>query len=163
MFKKSLFFSLLLLSSFSSFSQIIITGKIVDASDIGIPYADILLLDEEGNWTNDRTSSDENGDFELSTKETGKFKISIISIGFEKYESDYFSLILNKSVDLQTVNLEQESFELNDVDVTARRKIAYKREIDRTIIDLETDSSTSGASLSRTEQGLPARIKPFML
>lgn len=158
MFKKSLFFSLLLLSSFSSFSQIIITGKIVDASDIGIPYADILLLDEEGNWTNDRTSSDENGDFELSTKETGKFKISIISIGFEKYESDYFSLILNKSVDLQTVNLEQESFELNDVDVTARRKIAYKREIDRTIIDLETDSSTSGASLLDVLERTPGVI-----
>ena len=156
--KKLLLFSLLLLSLFSSFSQSIITGKIVDTSDTGIPYADILLLDEEGKWTNDRTSSDENGDFELSTKETGKFKISIISIGFEKYESDYFSLILNKSVDLQTINLEQESFELNDVDVTARRKIAYKREIDRTIIDLETDSSTSGASLLDVLERTPGVI-----
>ena len=138
--KKLLLFLLLFLSLFSSFSQSIIAGKIVDSSDIGIPYADILLLDEEGNWTNDRTSSDENGDFELSTKETGKFKISVISIGFEKYESDFFSLTLNKAFDLGTINLEQESFELNDVDVTARRKIQYKREIDRTIIDLETDS-----------------------
>jgi len=147
MTKISLLFLLLFLSFFSSFSQSIIAGKIVDASDIGIPYADILLLDEEGNWTNDRTSSDENGDFELSTKETGKFKISIISIGFEKYESDYFSLILNKSVDLQTINLEQESFELNDVDVTATRKVPYKREIDRTVIDLQDDSTTSGSTL----------------
>ena len=120
MTKKLLLFLLLFLSFFSSFSQGIISGKIVDASDICIPYADILLLDEEGNWTNDRTSSDENGDFELSTKETGKFKISIISIGFEKYESDYFSLILNKSVDLQTINLEQESFELNDYYLLSR-------------------------------------------
>ncbi len=147
MTKKLLLFLLLFLSFFSSFSQGIIAGKIVDTSDIGIPYADILLLDEEGNWTNDRTSSDENGDFELSTKETGKFKISIISIGFEKYESDYFSLILNKSVDLQTINLEQESFELNDVDVTATRKVPYKREIDRTVIDLQDDSTTSGSTL----------------
>ena len=51
--------------------------------------------------------------------------ISIISIGFEKYESD-FSLTLNKSIDFGTINLNQESFELNDVDVTARRKIQYK-------------------------------------
>tara|TARA_A100001011_G_scaffold391247_1_gene476316 strand:- start:726 stop:3125 length:2400 start_codon:yes stop_codon:yes gene_type:complete len=147
MTKNFFLFSLFSLCLISSFSQSIIAGKIVDVSDIGIPYADILLLDEEGNWTNDRTSSDENGDFELSTKETGKFKISIISIGFEKYESDYFPLILNKSVNLKTINLEQESFELNDVDVTATRKVPYKREIDRTVIDLQDDSTTSGSTL----------------
>ncbi len=147
MFRKFSLFFFLFLSFFKSNSQTPIAGKIVDTSGIGIPYADILLIDEEGNWTNDRTSSDENGYFKLFTNETGKFKISIISIGFEKYESDFFSLILNESVDLQTINLEQESFELNDVDVTARRKIAYRREIDRTIIDLENDSSTSGSTI----------------
>ena len=147
MLKKFFLFFVLSLSFFNSNSQSLIAGKIVDASDIGIPYADILLLDEQGNWTNDRTSSDESGDFKLSTKETGKFKISIISIGFEKYESDYFSLALNKSIDLQKINLEQESFELNDVDVTATRKVPYKREIDRTVIDLQDDSTTSGSTL----------------
>ena len=147
MLKNFFLFFVLSLSFFNSNSQSIISGKIIENSDIGIPYADILLLDEQGNWTNDRTSSDENGYFKLSTNETGKFKISIISIGFEKYESDFFSLTLDKAIDFGTINLEQESFELNDVDVTAKRKIAYKREIDRTVIDLETDSSTSGASL----------------
>ena len=90
MTKKFFLFSILLLSFFNSISQSVIAGRIVDASDVGIPYADILLLDKDGNWTNDRTSSEENGDFKLSTNETGKFKISIISIGFEKYESEFF-------------------------------------------------------------------------
>ena len=148
----------LFLSFYSSYSQSYITGKITDNSDMGIPYADILLLDDNGNWTNDRTTSDENGDFKLSTNDTGKFKISIISIGFEKFESDFFSLTLNSSIDLQQINLEQESFELNDVDVTASRKIAYKREIDRTIIDLEADSSTSGASLLDVLERTPGVI-----
>ena len=147
MIKKLFFFSILLLSFFTSFSQAVIVGEIVDVSDIGIPYADILLIDEQGNWTNDRTSSEENGEFKLSTNETGKFKISVISIGFEKYESDFFLLTLNSSINLQKINLEQESFELNDVDVTASRKLAYKREIDRTIIDLESDSSTTGSTI----------------
>ena len=84
MIKKFLFLFSLLLSLFCSYSQSLISGKVTDNSDIGIPYADILLLDEQGNWTNDRTSSDENGDFKLSTKDMGIFKISIISIGFEK-------------------------------------------------------------------------------
>ena len=154
------FFSLfvLCLSFYSSYSQSYITGKITDNSDMGIPYADILLLDDNGNWTNDRTTSDENGEFKLSTNDTGRFKISIISIGFEKYESDSFSITINKKFDLGTINLEQESFELNDVDVTARRKIAYKREIDRTIIDLEADSSTSGASLLDVLERTPGVI-----
>ena len=154
------FFSLfvLCLSFYSSYSQSYITGKITDNSDMGIPYADILLLDDNGNWTNDRTTSDENGEFKLSTNDTGRFKISIISIGFEKYESDSFSITINKKFDLGTINLEQESFELNDVDVTARRKIAYKREIDKTIIDLEADSSTSGASLLDVLERTPGVI-----
>ena len=53
MSKKLFLFSLVSLCFFRSFSQTIIAGKIVDSSDIGIPYADILLLDEEGNWTNE--------------------------------------------------------------------------------------------------------------
>ena len=78
MFRKLFLLLFLSLSFFNSNSQSLIAGKIVDASDVGIPYADILLLDEEGNWTNDRTSSDENGYFKLSTNETGKYKISQI-------------------------------------------------------------------------------------
>ena len=147
MLKKFLLLFSLFLSFFSSYSQSLISGKITDNSDIGIPYADILLLDEQGNWTNDRTSSDENGNFIIKTSDIGRFKISIISIGFEKYESDLFSLTLNKEVDFGTINLEQESFELNDVDVTATKKIPYKREIDRTVIDLQDDSTTSGSTL----------------
>ena len=158
MSKKFFLIFVLFVSFFSSFSQSLISGKINENSDIGVPYADILLIDEQGNWTNDRTSSDENGYFKLFTNETGKFKISVISIGFEKYESDFFSLTLDEAIDLGTINLEQESFELNDVDVTARRKIAYKREIDRTVIDLETDSSTSGTSLLDVLERTPGVI-----
>ena len=158
MLKKFLLLFSLFLSFFSSYSQSVISGKITDNSDIGIPYADILLLDEQGNWTNDRSSSDENGNFIIKTSDTGRFKISIISIGFEKYESDFFSLTLNKSIDFGTINLKQESFELNDVDVTATRKIQYKRKIDRTIIDLETDSSTSGATLLDVLERTPGVI-----
>ena len=110
MLKKFLLLFSLFLSFFSSYSQSLISGKITDNSDIGIPYADILLLDEQGNWTNDRTSSDENGNFIIKTSDIGRFKISIISIGFEKYESDFFSLTLNKSIDFETIKLKQESF-----------------------------------------------------
>ena len=158
MLKKFLLLFSISVSFFSSYSQSLISGKITDDSDIGIPYADILLLDEQGNWTNIRTSSDENGNFIIKTSDTGRFKISIISIGFEKYESDFFSITLNKSIDFETIKLKQVSFELNDVDVTATRKIQYKREIDRTIIDLETDSSTSGATLLDVLERTPGVI-----
>ena len=65
---------------FCSYSQSLISGKITDNSDIGIPYADILLLDEQGNWTNDRTSSDENGDFKLKPliQEDLKFRLLVL-------------------------------------------------------------------------------------
>ena len=158
MHKFTVYLLLLFLSLNNVFSQNIISGQVLDDNDTGVPFADILLLDEKGVWTNDRSSSDENGNFKISTKEVGKFKISVISIGFEKYESDFFVISQNSSIKIKDIILNQDSFELQDVDVTAMKKIQYKREIDRTVIDLETDSSTSGASLLDVLERTPGVI-----
>ena len=121
-------------------------GTVLDDTQMPIPYADILLKDSSGNWTSDRAISDKSGEFKLITEESGAHKISIISVGFEQFNSNTFNIKRNQNVALGKLILKESSFQLQDVNVTAKR-IPYKREIDRTVIDLEDDATTSGSTL----------------
>lgn len=135
-----------LLSIANIYAQSQLKGTVLDETQIPIPYADILLKDPSGNWTSDRATSNESGEFKLITEESGTYKISIISVGFEQFDSNTFNIKRNQNVALGKFILEDASFQLQDVDVTAK-KIPYKREIDRTVIDLEDDATTSGSTL----------------
>lgn len=146
--KKKIFFLGLfyLLSTPNIYAQSQLKGIVLDDTQMPIPYADILLKDPSGNWTSDRATSNESGEFKLITEESGTYKISIISVGFEQFDSNTFNIIRNQNVTLGKLILKVASFQLQDVDVTAK-KIPYKREIDRTVIDLEYDATTSGSTL----------------
>jgi hypothetical protein len=135
-----------LLSIANIYAQSQLKGTVLDETQMPVPYADILLKDPSGNWTSDRATSNESGEFKLITEESGTYKISIISVGFEQFDSNTFNIKRNQNVALGKFILEDASFQLQDVDVTAK-KIPYKREIDRTVIDLEDDATTSGSTL----------------
>ena len=120
-----------LLSIANIYAQSQLKGTVLDETQMPIPYADILLKDPSGNWTSDRATSNESGEFKLITEESGTYKISIISVGFEQFDSNTFNIKRNQNVALGKFILEDASFQLQDVDVTAK-KIPYKREIDRT-------------------------------
>ena len=80
-----------LFSIFFTYAQSQLKGTVLDDTQMPIPYADILLKDSSGNWTSDRAISNESGEFKLVTKESGTYKISIISIGFEQFDSNTFN------------------------------------------------------------------------
>ena len=48
---------------------------------------------------------------------------------------------------LGEIVLNEEAFALNDVNVSAARKLPFKREIDRTVINLEDEPNTQGSSV----------------
>lgn len=128
-------------------AQTSIRGKIVDKSSFAIPYCDVLLLDDSGEQTNDRTITDEDGSFTLSTEEIGKLRIQVISLGFEVFFSDYFTISKEGlTVNLNSFTLNESAVSLNAVDVTAK-KITYQRKIDRTVINLEEQATTAGSSI----------------
>ena len=132
--KKKIFFLGLfyLLSTPNIYAQSQLKGIVLDDTQMPIPYADILLKDPSGNWTSDRATSNESGEFKLITEESGTYKISIISVGFEQFDSNTFNIIRNQNVTLGKLILKVASFQLQDVDVTAK-KIPYKRIVRRSI------------------------------
>jgi hypothetical protein len=77
-----LFFYLLMMSFV--YPVIIITGKVTDENNEPIIYANVYLKD-----TFDGTSSDENGEFQFETYESGLQTLVVSYVGYETYEQEY--------------------------------------------------------------------------
>ncbi len=78
--KNFLAFSLLFLVSFFAFSQTRIEGKVVDESGIPLPFVNVIFLN-----SSEGTTSSENGDFYLETKNSYK-ALEISYIGYTTLE-----------------------------------------------------------------------------
>tara|TARA_A100001011_G_scaffold164604_1_gene173224 strand:+ start:211 stop:2604 length:2394 start_codon:yes stop_codon:yes gene_type:complete len=131
-----------------SFSQSLISGKIIDDNNLPIPFCNVLLINPDGNNNYEGSTTDEKGNFEIETDAVGIYKIKVLNIGFEEYLSENLQINNDGSVfDLGEIVLNEEAFALNDVNVSAARKLPFKREIDRTIINLEDEPNTQGSSV----------------
>lgn len=137
-------------------AQTIIKGTVYDESKLAVPYADILLIQSDGQTTSDRTLTDENGIFLLETRQTGVVQIQIISMGFEPIVISDLELD-NNTIDVGNIILFEATYTLDDVKVTAK-KIPFTRKIDRAIINLEDDASTSGSSILDVLERTPGII-----
>ncbi|MEL0302007.1 MAG: carboxypeptidase-like regulatory domain-containing protein, partial [Flavobacteriaceae bacterium] len=78
--------------SIHAYSQNTLSGTILDNFNQPIPFADILLVDEQGIITSNRSISNETGKFVLSTDLVGLYQVRIISIGFQPYNSQLIKL-----------------------------------------------------------------------
>ena len=137
-------------------AQSVIKGTVYDESDLAVPYADILLIQSDEQITSDRTLTDENGMFLLETSQTGVAEIQIISMGFEPMVISDLELD-STSIDIGIIILYEAAYALDDVKVTAK-KIPFTRKIDRAIINLEDDASTSGSSILDVLERTPGII-----
>ena len=71
-----------------SFSQSLISGKIIDDNNLPIPFCNVLLIDPDGNNNYEGSTTDEKGNFEIETDAIGIYKIKVLNIGFEEYLSE---------------------------------------------------------------------------
>jgi hypothetical protein len=102
------------------------------------------------------TSSD--GKFEVSTKESGSFVLSISMIGYTTFYSEGF--FLNKENTTKTFSkiiLKEGGVELNVLEITAEKPL-FERKIDRTVINLENRVVTAGANALEVLERAPTII-----
>lgn len=140
------------------FSQSLISGKVVDLDSNPIPYCNVLLVDSNNDQNYGGGTTNEKGYFEISTSITGRIKIKITSIGFEEFTSE--TIIISQDgavIRLKEVQLKDEAYALNDVSVTAQKKI-YERKIDRTVINLGSDLANSGSNVLDVLEKTPGVI-----
>lgn len=113
---KFLFFSILFLSTFLSFSQqnqgVQVSGQVVENSGQTIPYATVVI-----EKTSFSMISDENGNFVFKNVSPGKYVLKISAIGFASHKKQIE--VSNKNVTVP-VKLENELQELESVTVLGR-------------------------------------------
>lgn len=126
--KKKLFLLLLCLPACIAQAQTLsIKGHVTDASQQAIPAANISL------WTTDSTlvtgvTSDAQGKFALGKIRQGNYRLSVSFIG---YQTENILVVLNKSLDLGDVPLQEDAVSLGEVTVSASNVL---QRVDRQII-----------------------------
>jgi len=114
-----------------SFSQnkITLTGRVADKNNKPIVFANVVLLDStnivKGTTTNNK------GNFTLSTNKKGIFKLQISFVGFLDYKKK-----LNKSTDLGNIILKENNNALNAITINVRKKI-IEQKVDRLVFNVQ--------------------------
>ncbi len=94
----------------ASYSQVKISGSVVDDSSQPIPGANVIILN-----TNSGTVTDFDGNFTLSTSQTPPFKLQASSVGFE-------TIVIEVNAANQTINfILKEGTSLDEVVISASR------------------------------------------
>jgi hypothetical protein len=149
--KSSITILLLLLVSLSATAQSsVLTGRVKDAANGAIPFADVSLLAAADSTR--AHVADENGYFELKGFKNGNYTLKISALGFKDYTK---AISLNGNTDLGDITLEESSQLLQEVTINAKRPIV-RRKIDRLEFDVEnsTLSSENGWEIIKKTPGI---------
>lgn len=117
-----------------------LTGKIIDTQNQPISFANIVVKDKADDSLITGVISDENGEFSINTK-TENVYLEISFIGFTTKK------IVPTQPAIGTIVLEEDGQELQEVVITARKKLIQQK-VDRLIFNVEnTVAGTGGTAL----------------
>ncbi|WP_420570688.1 TonB-dependent receptor domain-containing protein [Kordia sp.] len=116
------------------------TGKIIDQQNLPISFANIVVKDKADNSLITGVISDENGEFSISTKKENVY-LEISFVGFNTKK------IYPTQPNIGTIVLEEDGQQLQEVVITARKKLIQQK-VDRLIFNVEnTVAGTGGTAI----------------
>lgn len=124
-YKLFIFPILCLLFSYSVSAQINVTGQVHDNNGDAIEFANIYATTTQNNDLQLGTISNKNGQFSLKLSTSGQYQITISFIGFKDWQQ---TIAVAATTNLGMIQLESFTNDLNEVVVTAERKIIEKRD-----------------------------------
>ncbi len=122
-----------------TFGQKTYKGKVVDSKKQPITYADVIAFKTSDKKLITGVITDDNGNFELKITEEKPLYLEVRFIGFETQK------ITPTKTDLGTITLKEQSTKLDEVVVTARKKL-IKQKVDRLVFNAENSVASSGGS-----------------
>ncbi len=130
-----------LFSTTSIFGQeLSISGFINDNQEQSISYANILLMKSQDSSLVKGASSDENGFFVFKDLPVDDY---LIKVSFLGYKDVHKSIKLTDTVDLGIIILEEDSEQLNEINILGKRP-TLKKEADRLVFNIENTALTEG-------------------
>lgn len=147
--KMTLLFILLLQVSAIAAQQFSITGRITDENNNPIGFATIALWDAgKQNILNGCTSED-NGNFTLTNVPKGEYLLSCQFLG---YQAKQMSIKVEQSLDMGTINLQEDAQKLDEVEIKAER---IQRKGNGFIVNMQNNPLAKGKSIMNTLDFLP--------
>jgi hypothetical protein len=125
------------LLSLQLFSQVKITGNIIDKENKPIEFAEVLLLTKDSVAVKNQFS-DEQGNFSIATKQ-GKYILHIKNFQGLLYRNN---IDLNNDLNLGIIKVDNIN-KLSDFVVTAQKKL-IERKVDRLVFNVENSISATG-------------------
>ncbi|CAN5404295.1 carboxypeptidase-like regulatory domain-containing protein [soil metagenome] len=105
LFKISIY--IFFLSPLILFSQSSIRGKVVDAKNLGVPFASVFLIN-----TTLGVSTGEDGSFEIKNIPNGQYDFTVSAVGFKRFQQSIEFLSANRKIEIR---LKQDSVMLSEV------------------------------------------------
>lgn len=132
-----------------------IIGTVIDKKlQSPIPYATVVVKSPTGKIITGGITT-EDGKFEISGIPKGTSKVSVQFVGYKTYTTQIEIGPGNKKIDLGTIYLKADVAALDEVVVTAERT-TIEQKIDRKVIHVGKDLTTSGATASDIMNKLPS-------
>lgn len=134
---RNIFILLLILQTISATAQLNLTGKVTDGKE-PIVFANVILQDLKGEIIAGNTTL-EDGTFSI-TSPKGNYNLTISFIGYTEVKKQIF---LDKGTDLGVLILKEESNRLDEVVITAEKRL-IEQKTDRLVFNVANSVSASG-------------------
>ena len=130
-----------------------ISGKVIDKnSKQPIPYVNISIKQADKVITGGITQ--DNGNFSIKNLPLETFTVEILFMGYKKEVVTVTLTSATKSVNLNTISLEEEAVQLKGVDIVSERSTMVQK-IDRKVINIGKDLIASGNTASEIMNNIP--------
>lgn len=133
-----------------------INGNVVDNhTNQPVPYAAVVIKSEDGTKTITGSITNDDGSFEIKQLPDGTFTFEVQFIGYKTYSQKLVIAKGKRNLNIGTVTLEEETKELEGVELVAERTTIEQR-VDRKVINVGKDLTTAGASASDIMNNIPS-------
>ncbi|WP_396195580.1 TonB-dependent receptor domain-containing protein [Flavobacterium sp.] len=131
----------------------VITGKVIDKNTKQpIPYVNISVMEEAKIISGGITQ--ENGTFSVKGLALKKYVVEVQFIGYKKIIQEVTLTENNKTVNLNTIVLEEEAVQLAGVEIVKERS-TIEQKIDRKVVNVGKDLIASGNTASEILNNVP--------
>jgi hypothetical protein len=160
--KKLLHFRLVLVAALAlaavpAQAQTTVAGHILDELGAPVSFANVQLRIETDSSVAGATISDTRGHFAIERATAGAYRIHISRIGYRSTASDVITLSDSGTVRVAPLVLQPEIIALDGVSVETRR-ILYRQQPDRLVINVGSSATHSGASALQVLERSPGVV-----
>ncbi|WP_163709404.1 outer membrane beta-barrel family protein [Mangrovibacterium lignilyticum] len=132
----------LLLSS--TLAQAQIQGSVRDTTELPVPFANVLLLNQADSTVAVGVMATEEGTYNISNFTPGSYLIGVSLIGYEPaYSKPFMIKSSNEHIHRNPMYMRSNSKQIEDVNVVAKKPI-YELQIDRMVVNVENSITSSG-------------------